>query len=360
MSIDWRDQRRRDRIVVQRVSAADLGTPLGELEGVVLAGSTVEGSYYSDTRTSAKLNVWGGAWSPGEYVRIIHQVPDEGWARELGTYIVTDREGERERGAWSTPLTLQSMLYGLSLDALPRPWTVAANAMASKAMAQIMDQSVHAWSDLGGDYRFKSARVLDAGTTRLAAMYELAKLAGSRLDVDGHGTITAERYTAPREKAAVWRFSLEEARGIVEGPVSFSSDLLEIPDTVAVAHRFNAAGRDQAVYGSATVGATSPLAAQARGYRIVDFRDVSDMTPETAARAQQLAGQYLAAGTAERIEWELRCAYVPIWEGDAVELEVPDGPYPGIRHALVKGIAIDLATLAMRLTLKETTGEDVE
>lgn len=360
MSPDWSDQRRTDRIIVQRVSPSNLDAPMGELEGVVLQGSSVEAAYYSDTRTSARLNVRGGGWSPGEFVRIVHQVPEWGWARELGTYIVTDRAGERTRGQWETPLNLQSMLYGLSLDALPRPWTVAANAMASKAMEQIMAQSVHAYVDAAGDYKLKGARVIDAGTTRLAAMNELAGLRGARIDVDGHGRIVAAPYVAPRSKAPSWRFDLDDPRGIVEDSIGFSSNLLELADTVAISYSYSDGGRDRRIGATATVGSGSPVAAQARGYRIVDFRDVSELVPATAARASELAQSYLEAGASERIEWEIACAYVPIWEGDVVELAVPDGPYPGVRKALVKSATINLDRMSMRLTLKETNGEDTK
>lgn len=358
--MDWADRRRTDRIIVQRVNPANLDAPMGELDGVVLSGSSIEAAYYSDTRVSARLNIRGAAWTPGEYVRIIHQVPEHGYAKELGTFIVTDRSGERSRGQWESPLNLQSMLYGLSLDALPRPWTVAANAMASKAMAQIMAQSVHSYLDSARDYKLKSPRVIDAGTTRLAAMFALAQLRGARLDVDGHGRITAEDYVAPRSKAPAWRLELGGPRGIVEDGVSFSSNLLEIADTVAVSYQYSANGRDRRIDATAKAGPDSPVYAEARGYRVVDFRDLSEMTPATAARAAELAASYLEADSAERIEWEIKCAYVPVWPGDVVEIAVPDGPYPGVRKALVKSAGIDLDKMSMSLTLKETNGEDVD
>ena len=93
---------------------------------------------------------------------------------------------------------------------------------------------------------------------------------------------------------------------------------------------------------------------------MTDFRSLSELSPQTVARAQQLANQYLKEQAAELITWELTTTYLPIWEGDVVDLVINDGmnAYRGVRKCLVKNIELDLATMTMHLTLKETASGD--
>ena len=111
---------------------------------------------------------------------------------------------------------------------------------------------------------------------------------------------------------------------------------------------------------SAQVSSDNPHSGAVRGYNVVDFRELTEMSPATAARAQQLAKQYLAADSIEHVEWQLSTIYLPIWEGDTVELVISDGEeaYQGVRHCLVKNVELKLSDMTMQLTLKETSSGD--
>lgn len=362
--MDWRDLKRTDRIIVQQLNPSGLDSVIGELDGVDLSGGSIDAAYYSDTRTSGKLDVIGDGWQRGSFIRIIHEVPEWGYSNELGTYIVTDDGAERENGIWRYSLTLQSMLYALDLDRLVKPWTIAKNAMAMTAAQQILAQTAFESVFSGNDYKVKSAQVLESGTSRLSALFSLCQMASNRIDVDGHGRIQVKRYETPASKSPVWRIDLADTRGIALDGLSRSTDWLELPDTVAVAHKYSdTAGSktvEREINAVARVGSGSQHSAAVRGYSIVDFRDVSEMSPRTAARAQQLANAYLVNDSRELVEWELTTTYLPIWEGDVVELVVHDGDinYQGARKCLVKSISLDLAPLRMKLTLKETASGD--
>lgn len=364
--MDWKDLNRTDRIIVQQLDPAGLDSVIGELEGADLSSASIDAAYYSDTRTSGKLDVVGDGWQRGSFIRIVHQVPEWDYSHELGTYIVTDDGAQRENGIWRYSLTLQSILYALDLDRLVRPWTIAKNAMAMTAARQLIDQTNFEMDITGNDYKVKSAQVLESGTSRLSALFSLCQMASNRLDVDGHGRIKLGSYIVPSAKAPVWRIDLADPRGIALDGLSRSTDWLEMPDTVAVAHKYSdtANGKtvEREINAVAKVGSGSHQSAAVRGYSIVDFRDVSELSPRTAARAQQLAASYLASDSRELVEWELTTTYLPIWEGDVVELVVHDGDadYQGIRKCLVKGITLDLQPLRMRLTLKETASGDDE
>jgi hypothetical protein len=93
---------------------------------------------------------------------------------------------------------------------------------------------------------------------------------------------------------------------------------------------------------------------------VTDFRTVNELSPATQATADALAKQYLAKGAVEQVEWELSTIYLPLWEGDVVDLVVRDGEaqYQGTRKCLVKSGTIDLEHMRMKLTLKETASGD--
>lgn len=360
---DWRDVTRRDKIVVQMVNPANIDAVMGELDGVDLSGSTLTAAYYTDTRTSGKLRVIGEGWQRGSFVRITHQVPEWNYSRELGTYIVTNDDRSRENGAWAYELTLQSLLFGLSTDKLVRPWAIANNAMMLKAARQCLDAAGYQYVfDGANDYRFKGARIMETGTDRLSALYALCQTANNRLDVDGHGRVTMGKYVPPSSRVPVFRIDLSDPRGVALDGLSGSTDYLEIPNVVGVCYKYNSGGKQREIDASARVSSTSPHAHAARGYTVTDFRELNEMTPATAARAQQLAAQFLANDSVEHVEWQLETIYLPIWEGDVVDLVINDGQadYQGVRRCLVKNAEISLEDMRMSLTLKETASGDDE
>ena len=354
--IYWKALDRTDRVTVEQVSPTDVDAPMGQLEGVVLGDSSLSWGYYADTRTTGKLRVVGDGWRRGSMLRVVHEVPEWGWRRELGTYIVTNDSAERQRGAWTYDLDLQSVLYGLSTDLLVRPWAIAANAMALTAARQIVEQAGRELvTDGANDCRLKSPKVIETGTSRLSALYALADMAGDRVDVDGHGRVTMERYVAPSERAATLRVDLADPRGVALDGIQRSTDWLQMPNVAAVQYTYNANGRQREINASATM-AGGPV----RGYNVTDLRTLSEMSPATAQRAQQLAAQFLANDSVEHVEWELSTTYLPIKAGDVVELVIHDGmaDYTGARKCLVKSCELDLGAMTMALTLKETASGD--
>ena len=361
--MDWHDLARTDRVVVEQLNPTNLDATMGELDGVDLSGSSLSWGYYVDTRVTGQLRVVGEGWRRGTMLRVTHRVDEWGWSRELGTFIVTNDSATREGGAWAYDLELQSVLYGLSTDLLVRPWAIAANAKALTAARQIVEAAGRQLvTDGANDYALKGAKVIESGTSRLSALFALADMANDRLDVDGHGRVTLERYVPPASKVPTLAIDLTDPRGVAMDGVTRSTDWLAMPNVAAVRYRYDKGGRQYEINASATIDATSPLSSTARGYTVTDFRDLMAMSPATAARAQQLARQYLAADSAEHVEWQLSTTYLPVTAGDVVELVVHDGEdaYRGSRHCLVKTVELDLGTMTMALTLKETAAGEEE
>lgn len=361
MAIDWRDQARTDRLTFEMVSPTDVDQTYGELEGVDLSGSSLTAAYYTDTRTSGTLRVVGGGWVRGSMLRVVHEVPAWGWRRELGTYIVTNDNAERADGAWVTDLTLNSRLFGLSTDRHPRTWTIARGARAVRAMEQSLRAAACPYLLLSPrDTAFGSAKVVDAGTTRLAALFDLCNAAGDRLDVDGHGRVTVAPYVSPASKPPLWRIDLADPRGVALDGLSRSTDWLQMADVVVVNHKYGSGKSQREVVGVARVSGSTHQAHARRGYTVTNFQSVSDLRDHSAQAAQAKASSILAKEQRELVEWELATTYLPVWEGDVVELWVHDGEqaYRGVRKCLVKSLDLALDAMTMRLTLKETASGD--
>lgn len=367
MAIDWRRQDRHDKLTFKMVSPTNINQVYGDLEGVDLSGSTLSAAYYSDTRTSGALRVVGGNWRRGSLLRVIHEVPEWGHRRELGTYIVTDDPATRENGVWVTELSLHSRLFGLSVDKHVKPWTIAKGARALKAMEQSLKAAGCPYRKVGSvkDCKYSSAKVIESGTPRLSALFTLSNAAKDRLDVDGHGYVTISPYVAPSSMAASYRIDLADARGVVQDGITRSTDWLQLPSIAGVSYKYSAkvkkSGKtttvQKEIVGVARVSSGLHQSYTKRGYNVVDFRSLSSMNPVTQARANEIAASDLKSGARELIEWELTTTYLPIWEGDVVTLVVHDGPseYRGTRKCLVKSLDLELEHMTMRLLLKETS-----
>lgn len=371
-ALDWTDAAKVNRVRVLMVDPRDVNRVLGELRGVDLSDSSLDAGYYSDTRTSGKLAVRGDGWIRGSLLRIVHEIPERRYSNVLGTYIVTD-DGARRGGKWGYDMTLQSRLYGLSTDKLNAPWTIAANAYAETAMRQIV-AGAEFYELVGAPnvYRFKGAQVMDTGTSRLSALFALANASSSRLDVTPNGDVLVEPYVAPRNRTPKLRIDLRSSRGVASGALTRTTNWLSMPDEVVVSYKWTETssggqGSSQTiqreVHGSATVWQLAHQHRSNRGYRVTDHIEVRDLQPPTALRAQQLAREYLERDSNENIEWQLETLYLPVWEGDVVELYVPDGQegYTGLRKCLVKSVSLSLdGAMPMRLTLKETSNVEEE
>ena len=96
--MDWADQRIEKRVTFEMVSQTNLDDSWGLLEGVDLSSSSIEGAYYTDTRTSGKVRVVGEGWRRGSFIRPILEVPSEGIRRELGTSTHCQPTSPRDRG----------------------------------------------------------------------------------------------------------------------------------------------------------------------------------------------------------------------------------------------------------------------
>lgn len=365
MGVDWRDQTREDVLHFVMVSPNNIDQTFGELEGVELSGCSLTAGYFTDTRVSGKIRVVNSNWVRGSLIRIIHEVPKWGWRRELGTFIVSADPADRDCGEWVTELTLNSRLYGLSTEKHPYPWTIAAGASCIAAMDDSLrcSRAPFVIRD-ANDIRFGGAKVVESGTTRLAALFDLCNASGNRLDVDSHGRIVLSRRVDPSAKVPLFRIDVNDPQGVMAGALSLETDWLGMVDAVAVSHKYSEkvghSSEEREIAALATMGDNVHHSHVQRGYRVTNFMSLSDMEPKTYERAMQIANENLQREQRELVEWEFPTTYLPLWEGDAVDLYVPDGPYEyrGLRRCFVKSLDLELEHMTMRLTLKEVASGD--
>lgn len=366
--MDWLDHKHSHRLVTTMVSQTNLDSPIGQLDGVITDQSSITASYYTDSRTSASLAYVGDGWKRGSLIRLTYEIPEWNYKRELGTYHATQDPAQRQNGQWHTTLELHSMLHALSRD-VAKPMTLAKGASALAATKQILSAAKRAYvAPKAKDAKLKEPLVLESGTDQLKRLFALSKACDNRLDVDSHGRILVDPYQAPYAKTPVLSIDLGDPRGVALDGISRNSNWLEMPNRAYVSYKYSAEvnkggkkkteQREIVEYADAT-GSRSPSAV---GWVITDVHSLSEMSPQTAARAQQLAKEYLQNDSYEHVEWELNTTYLPIWEGDVVELVVRDGPerYRGKRKCLVKNLELELQHFTMRLTLKEVRPYDDE
>jgi hypothetical protein len=368
--IDWLDQRREDAWEFQMLSPSNTAQTYGNLRDVDLKSTSLTWDYYKDTRCSGKLRYYGDGWVRNSFIRVVHKVPKAGYSRILGTYIVTDNDAEREDGRWHTDLTLNSTLYGLSTEKAYAPWTLAQNSSTVLAMERILDSSRRIYRNGNArDFRLKQNLVLESGVSQLERLYKLADMGKDRLDVDPLGVVTIDTYVEPGKRAKTFTIDLTSKRGIAHDGLSRKSDYLRVPSIVVVSCKYTDTNQKrkkgekaQQSEINAYVNASGQWNASNRGYQVTDFHSESDMDPKTYAHALELAKGYLAKDLHEDLEWELTTQYLPITEGDAGWLVLPDGVggYSGRRSVFVKQMDLSLDEMSMKLTLKETSARDEE
>lgn len=364
--IDWTSHYASEGTIrVAMVSQNNLNQNYGDLLNIELDGSSITGAYDTDTRGSGNLTFLddADAWIRGSFVRIFYDIPEFEYSRTIGTYLVSNDPGTRNNHYWSTKLTLNTMLYALTNDFKKDPWSLAQGAKVRTAIHQILDSSNRPYIDSAtNDYSITETTVLENGKSVLEWLYSLTDLADIRLDVDENGFITIKNYISPSNQTPVFRFDLEDFHGIVIDNLSRSSDYLSIPGRAIVVYTYseqetNAQGKKESVQKqiTASADATGDFSPETRGYVIADYYQTNDMTPANQDRANAIAQERIESLAIETVEWSLTTTYLPIWEGDVVELYIHDGPeyYQGLRTCLVNSVDFDLSNKQLTLTLAE-------
>lgn len=343
--MNWKDLNRKPRVWVEQLDPVSLQSR-GVLEGVELSSSSIKQGYYTDTRYSGSLTVVGEGWIPGSFVRIHLEIKEWNYSEILGTFLVVNAPRRLMNNVWVHTLELQSILYGLSTDIAPNDWVVAQNAKALTAAHQICNKTNRQYIDkTPHDYMLRDVKVLESGDSYLSHLFALCDLCNNRLEVDETGRVVFEPYVNPAAKSSSFEFDLEDPGGIVVDGIQGASDWLTVPDRAIVVYRYQENKQEKTI-----VGVADSSSIGYRGYIVADYKQLNDMTPATAYQAQLLAAQNLNAVSQVTSEYTLSTMYVPLHEGDVVDLLIPN---ENRKKCLVKNLDINLQTLALSMTLKE-------
>lgn len=334
----WTDPATPLSLRVLMVDPMDLDTVRGELSGVVAGSCSVTYGYYSDTRTSAQVVAVDPGWVGRTWLRLV--LVSGGYEEELGTYAVSvvtvEDAGEGERWAFDC----HSVIWSVSEDRITSHWSLGAGSYAHAALRRLAGDA-HRDIVLDGmpDYRFGSTSVYEVGEGRASMMHDLCGRSGGRLDCDGHGRFVAARYTPPSERAADW--DLDSSRMVIDGSQGYEDRTGEAHNRSIVYSR--ADGKEVVAYADAP--SSDAASASSTGYVRAEVHQESDMSPNTVARARQLARQHVVGDSDHGRERTVPVLWFPVTAGDMVI-------YKG-EPWLVSGCECNLGSWTKRLTLKE-------
>jgi hypothetical protein len=379
IAIDWtRPTSHRWKFDFELVPPNRLGDSYGYLDNVDPSSVTITEGYYTDTRVQAKLTYYGENPHRQAYIRIIATDTVSGYPEELGTFIPTSDDVTMEGSIVKTTLSLESVLYGISMQKLQREWVCSTGTYAYTNLVNILvkkcgmslDGSNFRFAvnkhgrDVGSnDVKFDQDALKGAGSSILELMYGICNATNNRLDVDGHGRVLWYKYIAPSERVSTFTITLNSPDSIVLDGVTRSSNYLEMASQVTVHATKAGTGDAEDEEITQTVTATGRLGLDQRGYIVGKYYDVSELDPFTWQKANTLAQEHLKASQNENMEWQLTMEYMPIYTGDVGYLEGLQDAYSGYsgrQKVFVKSREIDLATMTQKLTLKAASSNDTD
>ena len=341
MSIDWADPKRTDVIRFLMVDPNDLDNAYGDIEDVQLGSSSITYGYYTDTRYSSKIVfLRGNNYVKNAWIRIVHEVPAEGYSNELGTFVPTS-PNVQYGGAVTESYDLQSPLWALKDDLCPNCFSVAKGGSFVNAFKSVCSRLNRPYLlQNPNDYRAEKAVVYEAGTSFLDILYDLSGNSNNRIDLDGHGRILLAPALELRFKSPSWELDVDDPRSvIIDGTVKMEPEAEEIPNRAIVV---------QGNYvGVADLPEGAEYSAAQRGY--VKTQKYSGSGINSTAQAEALAKAYLN-GFSKITQWTMETMYFPAKCGETVYFTID-----GVKHlCMIQSIdPVELDSMTMKLTLRE-------
>lgn len=342
---DWSASGRRDSIRVTLVAPGSLDSVIGELANVEPDGCSVSEGYYEDTRASARVRTVGeDGYVDHAWMRVVHEVPADGYREELFTGPVTDMKREREDGTVVTDYSLDSSLYAIKNDLLVGGWTVGAGARLTD-VARALLRTCGRPSDVSRaqEHVFASTTMYERGEGALTVLMDAC---GSydRVTVDGHGRVVVERYLPPSSREPSQDVDPASPRSVVLGEVSTSDSAETTPGRVI----YVSGSGDREVVAEYTAPPGADSSSQVRGYMYAvkktdDTQDASYSSLLARAKSSWQESQDPGREHVLTVMWQA-------WhQGDVVRLRT-GGTW---RKCLVKSVESSLGDMTQRVTLKE-------
>ena len=339
--IDWADPKRTDVIHCQMVDPNNLDEVYGDISDVQLGSTPVTYGYYTDTRYSSNIVFLNGSnYVDNMWIRIIHEVPKEGYVNELGTFIPTSPSVDYN-GAVTVKMSLQSPLWGLSADLVTAPFSIAKGSSYVGAFKRVCEKCNRPYLLCDpNDWKAEKAAVYDVGTSWLNILHDIADASGNRVDLDGHGRILLLPSVDMRYVSPLWELDTDDPRSlIIEGTVRMEPQSDEVPNRTIVSNG--------SYVGVADLPDGEEYSAAQRGYILAEKYQGSGIKSNAAAKS--LAQSYLN-GFAKVTQWTMQTLYFPAKCGDTVYFTIDK-----VKHlCMIQSIdPVDLDTMTMKITLRE-------
>ncbi|WP_028264371.1 hypothetical protein [Atopobium fossor] len=320
-----------------------------EIDGLQPSKTRLTYGYRSDTRTSAEITI-ASELMEGSWVRLtldVGTLPRE----ELGTFVVSHKTIDHYTGL--TTLTLHSAIWAISEDRFWNIWTVGQGTTVSKAIKTACEQCGRAYVLLSGfrDAAYGQTIAYSPSEASFAKfLFDAAKTAHARLDVDGHGRLTFDSYIAPAQRAANWIVDERDEHSVVLLANRKSEDATgEAFNRSVVTHTKRDGNNQQTIIGAYDTAANHASSSAKRGYTRAKVHEVSDMAPETVERAYQLAKQYSTQDSDLGLERQATVMWCPIAAGDVIEWIYKDGAR---EKRLVRTAELNCAQWTKALTME--------
>lgn len=341
--IDWADPKRTDVIHFVMVDPNNLDNAYGDIDDVQLGSSTITYGYYTDTRYSSRItflkdnNYVRNAW-----IRIVHEVPAEGYSNELGTFVPTSPDVQYN-GAVMESYTLQSPLWAMMNDLTTASFSIGKGTSFVSAFERVCDTCKRPYIlQNPNDWMAQQAVVYEAGTSYFDIISDIASATNNNIELDGHGRITLSPLSDMRYLSPSWDIDADSSRSIViQGSIRMEPDAEEIPNRIIVV--------GGAYVGVADLPDGSEYSAAQRGY--VKAEKYSGSGVKDSAQAKSLAKAYLDS-YAKVTQWSMTTLYFPAKCGENVRFTLD-----GKKHiCMIQSIdPVDLDTMTMKITLREVT-----
>ena len=339
--IDWADPKRTDVIHCQMVDPNNLDEVYGDINDVQLGSTPVTYGYYTDTRYSSKITfLRDNNYVENMWVRIVHEVPSDGYVNELGTFIPVSPNVDYQ-GAVTQSYDLQSPLWALNNDLCTSVFSVGKGASFVNAFKRACENCNRPYIlQNPNDFAAEKAVVFEAGTSYLQILMDIAGATNNRVDLDGHGRIVLAPLVDMRYLSPAWELDVDDPRSmVIEGTVKMEPESDEVPNrTIVVNGNY---------IGVADLPDGAEYSAAQRGYIKAQKYSGTGIKSNSAAKA--MAQAYLD-GFSKVTQWSLSTLYFPCKCGENVTFKID-----GVKHlCMIQSIdPVDLETMTQKLTLRE-------
>jgi len=365
--MDWTDTGYSYLVGVNVVSPTNVDNTYGSLSGVKLDGLSITENYNSDSRVQGKVTTIVKDDETDGYVknarlRIILTIPDRGWHEELMTGYVSDISETDQNGYIQRDYTIEGTMWGLLEHKIKSPILIGKGAKMVNIWTTLMRTLTRMQYSATNarDHSFNSNAVYEAGTSLSTVLFEISS-GYSRMDVDGHGRVILEKYTAPSAQTPSRTIDFNDPDGLALYPLSRSSAEWEAPGraivTANVSRTANGKTTQQVVVGSYDAPSTHATSIAVRGY----LRSRSDSYSGASDNPSKSELDAAARKNWERvqnkgIEWGGETVFANYHAGDVVYLVTP-GDYATNnfkgRKVHITNVTTNLKDFTQQLTMKE-------